>query len=425
MNLLPLDTWFELMGFNRWHAWGFADNDALAVTESCDPVLFESANQIGGSLGREDIREAIEGAENLIHEYASFWPAPKFYEVEQTFARLSDHRFSRRGNWNSDWRWRSMRVEGENWIAASGIEGLTPIQLNAPVSLLDPNNDGYFELFQIGPIPTTLTDASEIACYFNSNDRWDSTPAGDKWRVEPITADIVGGQLTIRGRPWLIGLPLLSQGLNPQHINPVDVASFASSLDVYRRFVDRSGILTTNSQAVVYWETRPSNCNCYHQVPTADFSGAINDPAAVASATARVGIRDGRRGVVTPAQATYIVATGLWESFSSSCTDDPDRVLLRLYAGYPSAGDGRMDKKLRDATARLTAAELQQEICGCAEAQRRVFHWQADLSKVGADKQLFASTPSILNNPLGTRRGHWFAWNAILDLGRISGTVVG
>lgn len=424
-NLLPLDTWFDLMGFNHWHAWGFADSDSLAVTSSCNPVMFEDASQGYDAVGRVDIREAIESAENQLYNYLNYWPAPKYYEMEVQWGKLADKRFWRYGPYNADWSWKSIILD-DGWVLDCGVEGLTAIQIDAPVSLLDINNDGYYELFQIGPIATTLTDVKEIAVYFASNERWDGTSIGDKWRVQPIQVFISGGYLTIQGRPWLIGRPELSQGINPQRINPVAASSFAATLDVYRRFVNRSGTLTTNSQGVIRWETRPCHgwwccCSSCCGSTVQQFSGAPYDPRSVAEATARVGIRDSRRGIVTPAEAAYNSTTGVWSAFPTTICWEPDRVLLRLYAGFPLDTNGWMDKKFRDCVARLAAAELQQAICGCAEAERRVYHWQQDLSKTGADKETFAISSEQLNNPLGTRRGHWWAWNMITNLGRVSG----
>lgn len=431
MSLLPLDTWAEIMGFNRWHFWGFADNDLLSTAnQHCSEVMFEDAPQSSDGVGRSDIRLALENAEDLLYRYASFYPAPRFYEVDRSWGKLADKRFHRSRQSNADGRWKSIVLQ-DTWIQDAGIEGLTFVQLDVPVTLVDVNGDSYPEYFQLGPISTTVTDPKEIAVYFGQSDRWDGSAIGERWRVEPLQVTISGGQLTIRGKPWLVGRPVLSQGIEPAWINAKDPASFASGLDVYRRFVDRTGTLTTNSQAVIYWETRPCHgwwcccggtcCSCVTQ----PFSGAIFDPASFASATARVAIRDGRRGVVAPAEAFFNATTQQWEGFPITVCWEPDRVKLRLYAGFPLDTDGLMDRKMRPVVARLAAAEMQQEICGCAEAKRRVFHWQMDLSKVGADKNVFAISASQLDNPLGTRRGHWWAWNAIEDLGRMKGRIAG
>ncbi len=426
---LPLATFFELMGFNNWHAFGWADNDALAITSSCNPVMFEDASQGYDQVGRSDIRGALETAENLVFQIAQFYPAPRFYEKEVQWSQLKDRRFSRIGPYNEDARWKSTRIN-DGWVQDCGIEGLTAIQLNAPVTLLDVNGDGYPDYFQIGPIATALTDPREIAVYFNSVDRYDGTGIEGRWRVEPIQASIVGGQLTIRGRPWLIGRPVLSTGINPQILNPATTSNFASSLDVYRRFVNNAGTTTSTSQAVIIWETRPCHgwwCTCGPggccSCTTDPFVGALYDPRATAQATARVGIRDGRRGVLTPAEAILNPTTGIWEGFPTTICWEPDRVLLRLYAGYPLQSNGQMSRFMQDIVARITAAELVQDICGCSESSRRLHYWQQDMSKVGADKELFAAAPQMISNPLGSpRRGHWWALNQLTTLARVRGT---
>lgn len=428
MNLLPLDAWFASMGFNQWHAWGFADQDALAVTSSCNPVMFEESSQGYDAVGRADIRSAIETAESRLYQYLGYWPAPKFYDTEITPSRMADKRFTRAGSYDAGWydRWRNTRLR-DNWIVASGIEGLTLVQANAPVTYSDVQSDGYYDYFQIGPIATTITDVREVAIYFNSVDRYDGSAVGETWRVEPIRVTISAGQMTITGKPWLLGRPVLSTGVQPSVINPADPANFASSVDVYRRYVNRDGTTTDTSQAVVYWQTRPchgwwcccggSCCSC----ATDPFTGAVYDPAAMATATARVGIRDPRRGIVTPAEAAFNATSGVWEGFPTTVCWEPDRFLIRLYAGYPLTSLGLMDKRFHDVVARLAAAELQQSICGCAEAERRVYYWQQDLSKTGADKELFSVSAKQLDNPFGTRRGHWYAWNFVENMARVTG----
>lgn len=426
MTLLPLDTWFELLGFNRWHAFGFSDSELLSTaSQHCQEVIFETAPQSADGIGREDIREAIATAEDLVYRIASFYPAPKFYEVEKEIPRLADRRFKRSGSYNADFSWNSITLQ-DSWIQDAGIEGLTAIQVDAGCIPIDVNSDGYPEYFEIGPIATTVTDAREITVYFSANDRWDGSGVGESWRIDPIVATISGGFVTIRIKPWLLGRPVLSIGIQPSFLDARDWSNFASSVDVYRRFVDRTGITTDTSQGVVIWETRPCHgwwccCSACGSASLDAYSGSPYDPRATAQAVARVGIRNPQRGVVTPAEATYNATTGTWSAFPSTLCAEPDRVLLRLYAGYPLGTDGQMDRKMRTIVARLAAAELQQSICGCAEAKRRVLHWQQDLSKIGADKEVYAISPEQLDNPLGTRRGHWWAFSSLVDFGRMKG----
>lgn len=431
---LPLDTFREIMGFNPWWFWGMADNsDSLRPggqpgLQGCRGVVREFSWQDKDSAGRDDVRDAILRAENRLAEQLRYYPSPVYLEEELAWPRLPDGRFVRGGPFDSDDRWLHVNLS-TGWVRASGVEARSSISLNISVTYVDDDQDGYTETAVIGPFATTQTDIKEVAVYFSSNDRfgYDNT-LSERWRISPLNVTISGGQMTIRGPAWVFVRPILLSGVGAKDLDPNGSPSpLASTVDIYRRYTDGSSTDVNLSQGVIIWETRPCHgwwCIC--QSCSGDpFSGSPDDPAATAKAVARVGIRDSKSGIVAPAEAEFNTTTGVWSSISWQVCSEPDRVIVRYLAGYPVDSGGQMDQKFRGIVAALAAAELGRPISGCAEANRLLFYWQQDLAKTGNDKDLYATSADILDNPFGTRRGHVYAWRQVMNLARGTGFRVG
>jgi len=104
------------------------------------------------------------------------------------------------------------------------------------------------------------------------------------------------------------------------------------------------------------------------------------------------------------------------------CTT-PDRVTIRYLAGFPLGSDGMMQEPYRTVVARLAAAELARNVCGCEQANRALYYWQFDLSQTARGDELFGISPENLNNPLGTRRGQVYAWKFIMDQQHLTGVL--
>ena len=107
---------------------------------------------------------------------------------------------------------------------------------------------------------------------------------------------------------------------------------------------------------------------CCDGCTTASYSGSIADVAATAQAVARVGIRDARHGLITPAAELYDSAGQTWSASWPVC-DTPDRVTVRYLAGWPLGSDGQMQEPFRTLVARMAMAELARPVGG-AEALR-------------------------------------------------------
>lgn len=423
-TLLPLETFRSMIGFDPWHFWGWKDSNLLLTNEAqgaCNPVLLERQSQGQDRAGREDIRQALAKGENKIAELMRWYPAPKYIDNDTIqYPRMADRRMSRGGPFGADWRWLNLETRWK-YVQAVGVRALTSLGLNKTVNFLDEDGDGYYDVAVVGPItvPSTVTDIRQIALYFSATDRFGldvaSTPT-EEWRVEPTFASLSGTSLTIRMVPWMLARPILYEGIRPQPLDPADITNFVSTLDVYQLYTDGAGQLTTDSQAVIIWETRPSHgwwCLCTACSGQPAYSGSPGDPAAVAQAVARVGIHDSEKGLITPAESVYNSTDGTWMANTLMLCEEPDRVLARYLAGYPLDHWGHMDQRMREIVTYLAAAELWRPVCGCSAATRAIDYLQLDLSKIGNTQELYHVSERVVMNQFGTRRGHVMAWERL------------
>ncbi len=428
-NLLPLSTWFEVLGFHPWHAFGIAGTGDLAVHTGCDTLVRRYEWQNSDAVGTKAIEQAISTAEDKLTQYLHYSPAPHYVVETVPWPRLAsgDIRWGAAG---SDWRWLTVQTT-EAEVRAVGVETVASISLNTVVAYSDADGDGIDDTFTV-TAPTSITDASQIALYFSLADRFNgwgsSTTLSPRWRLQPVQASISAGTVTVIGPKQLCVKPIKYEGvvnIGSNGLDPSTATNFVTTLDIYQRYTATNGTTVTTSQGVITWETRPSHgwwCCCDSCVTQSSaYGGSPFDPAAVAQAVARVGVRDARRGLLTPADASFDTTTGIWSSLDWTVCAEPDRVTLRYLAGFPLGSDGQMQEPFRTVVARLAAAELSRPVCGCDAANRELYRWQFDLSQTAKGDELFGISPENLNNPLGTRRGHVQAWKFIMDQQQLTG----
>lgn len=426
-NLLPVYTFFELLGFHPWHAFGIAGTGLLGIDTGCDTLVRRYEWQNSDAAGRLSIEQAIENAETKLREYLGYSVAPHYAEATLPWPVRADG-LLRTGPWGSDWRWLDAALrEGE--VRAVGVETLANIATAAAVVYTDTDGDTIEDTFTI-TAATTITDASQIAVYFSIADRFNgwgaSTALSSRWRLQPVQIAISGGTVTIRGPKQLCVKPIKYEGavnIGPNGLDPSDATNFVTTLDIERRYTETGGTTIATSQAVITWETRPSHgwwCCCGCQSASA-FGGSPYDPAAVAQAVARVGIRDARHGLVAPAEASFDATSGVWSALDWTVCDQPDRVTVRYLAGIALGADGQMQEPYRTLVARMAAAELARAVCGYDAANRELYRWQFEVSQTARGDELFAISPEDLNNPFGTRRGHIYAWKYVRRLQQLTG----
>lgn len=425
-TLLPLDSWRANIGFHPWHFWGFAHQTYAPLDSACNGLVTKYPWQATDAAGREDIIEAIANAESTLATQIAmgYYPAPKFCIDTLQFPRYPDKTVDKLGYMGADWRWMAIQLNFAR-IQNVGVETRTLLG-NVLVTYSDEDGDGMDESWTAS-VATTTTDIEKIAAYFQASDRLDSAPVSEDWRIAPVTVSIAGGVATLRGKAWIMGRPVLYEAPDQSTpLDPTDATNFVTRIDIYLRYSDPTGTTTDTSQVKLIWETLPHPywCTCY------GCSGATTnstDPAAEAYAMARAVIRNGESGQIGIGEAKYDATNALWASILNwSTCRPPDRLIARYRAGQPLV-NGFMDRQMQRIVTRLAAAELNRAICACNEANRELYRWQFDLARTAgaADEAYGATDQEDLNNPLGTRRGHAWAWKQVKYLRNLVGVAVG
>jgi len=409
-NLLPLDTFRQILKYPPYQFWGL-DNADVRLDSQCNGVVYEYTFQSAGVGGRDDIRQALILAQEKLRSYLMYPIAPQYLSETVTYPSFYDERLMRYSPMGADGGWLSVTLP-DGYVQAVGVESLTLVGTE-DVTYTDQFNTGTYDTFTL-TIATDETDPLKLAVYFSATDRFDDLEVGDQWKVEPVQISISGGIATITGRSWILIQPILYEAYNRQNpLDPDTLANYVETLDVYVRTTNPNGTTTDDSQGVFLWDTTPGW----------DWWGFCcqesSDPAAVARALARVGIKNSRLGIVIPGEAVYNESTEEWSAtrppWSGICRP-PQDVTVRYLAGYPLSSNGAIDTRLAHAVAYLAMAELPERICACDNANRTLYRYQQEINKTGTDQDTFAVTRAMLNNPLGNKMGHWYAWNDIQDL---------
>lgn len=425
-TLLPLEDFRREIGAPPWGFWGLYGSIGVSeLTNGCNPLTLKYGWQNVDAAGREDIEHALARAEEKLFEQLRYWPAPKYTEKTFPWPQFNDRRVSIVGYAGGTGQWQTVNA-GESYIQEVGVLTRTLIEANVPITLTDEDGDGLLDTFTSDPVVTTVTDVKEIALYFSAAQRWDGSAVSEDWRVRPINVTISGGNAVITGKAWTVVRPVLYEGaLATEGLDAEDTAIYASTLDVYWLYINPTGTTVDTGQAAMIWQTPPYPyfCEC-------DPVNNSRDPAALAYATARVGIHDHVTGELNAGQAVYNSDTGLWcsPSWPAWGCPPPDRITIRYQAGKPLDENGHVDRRMKQLLVMLACAELTRNICACDTANRALYHWQFDLARTGGagDESYGAIAPEDLSNPWGTRRGQVEAWKLAKQIRVLTGfSVVG
>ncbi len=405
------------MAYHPWHFWQLADNEIIPVTSNCNTIVRQYAWQDVDAAGRSDILEAIANAESSLAELLTFWPMPRYAKKTLQFPQFYDHGVWRISHADGDGRWLDVNLPSEGFIDSLGPEELTLLGSQA-VTLSDADGDDLDETFTLAGVATTETDPDNIAVYFSSADRLDDVL--ENWRILPVEVTISAGSVIVTGKSWQIVRKILYEGAGLGSIDPTVPGNYAATLDVSVRKTNVTGITNDEAQALLIWETStyPNWAVCCSN--GADDSST--DPAAEAIGIARAGIRNSEMGIVNLGRAAYNADTGVWSAINWGICRPPDHALVRYYAGYPLE-NGDMAKKMQIAVARLAAAELSNKIAACDISSREMHKWQFDLSRSNLSEEYAFFSAVDLDNPLGTRRGHVYAWKFVEEFKNLKALV--
>lgn len=354
-----------LDSFRRLHGmnpWHFWQfaGGAVPLMSSCNDLTHEYAWQGADAAGRSDIRAAIGAAEDRLGTELGVAVAPRSTAATLPFT--------------------NPLVLPEGFVQALGAPVDTVIGTPA-VLVNDADSDGLNDSFTCS-VATAATNAAELFVRFRAADDPTQRP------IAPVSVAISSGVATISGPLWLLAKPLLYERPNGDELDPADSTNFVQQVEIVRRTVDATQAATLITDA-----------------PSACCLGASGDM--------QLTLANAERGIVR-------LSATCWPWVGCP----PDRITVQYVAGAPLTW-GQMQPQWQTVVARLAAAELARPICACEDANRALYHWQFDLARArGAMDEQYAISPADLDNPLGTRRGHVYAWRMIKQHRRIGGVLV-
>lgn len=317
--MLSLEDVRRKLGWNPWHFWGFYHATKAPKSGSCDDIVYEFGFQDGDQAGRADIVEKITYVHDIIAKHLRYDIGLRYHEEQIQWPSFVNTPLRPRRQLQPDSTWMGF-VTDRSFIESLGYLQRDLIE-EAAVSLQDTNSDGLADEF-ILTVPTTLTDTSQIVVYFNEDD----LPASEdnrfslRYKIQPLKIKIEGDYAVIRGPAWVLGKPKLYETqIKGQGLDPTSAANFASSVDVFREWINSGGTTQATSQAVLTWESVPYELDPF----CCGVSGTSSDPSSTGSILARGGVRNANAGVVYIAQSVYSSASGTWQNVLSSACRPP------------------------------------------------------------------------------------------------------
>lgn len=403
---LPLTRWAEIIGIHPFHFEGM-DSDTYMPGTTCGMTWFQYSWQNADRISREEIAQAIHDAEADIEALLGYYLLPTWTVQE----RLNIDRPAARELFNAYGRGirgqRQSVFTKHGHVISGGVRVKTGIE-TAAVIRSDEDGDGYDETCTV-TVGTAVEDADEIRVYFPGRS------GADDYEIKPIkvsintTTDIA----TITFKSWQIVKPDLQEDISGVAIDADAVASYETTVDVYRVYND------PQTQVQFIWELDTLN----------NYTSCGTATCVACQLGTQYGCfhnRDSRLGIIVPSPAEWSAANQAFsEKFYSVCRG-PDQVRLWYYSGNQDMSLDRprsdMEKYWEYAVAYLAAAKLQKPSCGCDNVSNFIQHWQEMREFSSQATGTYFQTPAQLTNPLGSTNGAKYAYEKVSKPGRRLGT---
>jgi len=413
--MLYLQDWFRQFQFHPWHS-NQLTNQQIKLTSIANSLVYEYGWQNANRAGRYDIRQAIRQSTDLFSQYAGYYPTHHFVEKYLPWPTMGDYRLWNYTSSNMYGEWLGHQLP-EGYVHQLGYEHIQGTSTEN-ITYSDLDNDGIFETATVQyTVPTGCREDEIYVQFLDADILYQSEDSVTN--IKPRSVTISAGTATIIIDTWALVIPLKYTLPNPPSFDPSilppnGASPFVSQVKVSRRFCDPSGTTLETAQAVLIWETTPYPV---WALPWT-FPQPTVDPSVMYYAIARGNVRDSINGIVYVGESVYDVTKQTWSGLAnfSQCRP-PDKVLVRYLAGQQSTA---MDITI----GRLTAAELNRPICAAEDANRQLANWQFDVARTGASDELYAQ-PNDFGNPIGSRRGHIYAWRIIQQTQRLKGLIAG
>ena len=393
-TLLPLDTFARNLGLHPLH-FNQVYVDDLAPPTVCGSPFVQYAWQDADRIGREEIAEAIQQAEQMIADQIGFNLLPT-WEVERraNFVPAANPSMLNYTGLNVRGKWQAIQTSNGH-VITGGFEAKSLVNAGTAVIYSDTDGDGYSETATVS-VATTVTDPEEIALYYPGEG------GSDSWEIRPITVSISAvGIATITCRREQLLLGDLQEAFNPEGEDGLVNGNFLTTADVYRHYNDPS------RQIRFIWEPEGNLCDCGETTCT------------ICSFYTQYGclhVRDNRLGLVAGTPGTWNSTTLVYDYVPYSISRQPDKCQLWYRAGWEDKKQLKpsliMDPTYARAVTYLAVGLLDRPLCNCDHIKALCVHWQTDFA-LAVEGNTFHVTKAVMENPLGTTRGAQYAWRIV------------
>lgn len=392
---LSLDEWAAIIGI---HPFGMNQlhSNTLQPNTVCAETFFQTSFMHSDRVGRDDIAQAIQEAEQEISQEAGFNLMPEWTLDE----RLPYPRPLLREGFGNGLNVRGMPKSVESLkghVISGGIRRKVLIAAGAAVTRTDVDTDGYAENCTI-TVPVAITDTNEIHLYYPAKS------GDDGWEIRPIKVAISGGQATITFKAWQIAAANQMDSLEANVLDADDPTSYETTVDAYYVYNDPS------TQVSFMWEGE--GCGSCEACQFGTQSGCFL-------------LRDPRMGFMVPSPASWNSETESFDGAEFAACREPDQIRVWYYSGFVDNHIARPYAELapywKSAVAYFAASKFDRPVCGCSNVSQFIDKWRRDAAFSSEDAGNFTLTAELATNRLGTSAGALYAYRRIQQNGvRIS-----
>ena len=386
---LSLERWRDLLccldpySFWQWRPRGESKG-------ACDALTLQ--HQYGRKyLGREEIRKAILRAEQILAQRLGYPVLPtelsEYIHLPNNI-RLYDHSCERM----------ILRTQTRHLISLGKPKRLSLGVATVTYSDLFTGLTDTFSATLSGAAGGTYGEitADQIEVYFAPADRYNRALPLAHWQIDPVDVSVTAGAATgtydidVEGRSWLMAIPKLYErrsvfqppissqpsnyGLDPDH-----AANYVGIVEIYRKVIESC----TEGRAI--YAPDPCTCGAVDECPTCDSCEDI-----------QLCMVDGVAGMFRP----------VFKPNACKC-----RRVIGICVDF-TAGDCTYDWS--KVVVALAAAEMA-GCCICDCSYPCLAEYTDDQGVLNAQEKGKTVTFEQLNNPLGTKGGHLYAYNMIAE----------
>lgn len=378
---LSLPDYADMLGINPIHFAGAFVHGLFNHVSNCDSTWYRHTWQSPSNVSHEDVAKKLVDAEKAVSMLLGYPAAPEWFKLTRQYPRNNSDALMR----NPFGRFRTISTNiGE--IIDGGVRGTTLLD-TVDVSYQDTDDDGYAEsaVIQLADEPA---DWTQLKLYFAGMN------ADPEWEIRPFRK-VDYDNITVTIDAWLLIKPeKLSQFPRDDYIriDAADTDNLVDEVDVYLEYNDDT-------------------------VPTVQFIWGKNDIVQ----DGYLEVVDNEAGIVRPVPALYdynLDCTTITPT-TYCVTTDPDKVILKLYAGKVSDNYANgltldpLDSQIAESIMYLATARLDRDLCGCSNIIAIGKDLRVDMALVSPQGNFLAVADLIQECPFGTRRGEWLAWNRL------------